>query len=108
MEKLQRKTASEIQKEVDLIKEQVIHSIKEIIEEKQIKYIYLDKEYQIMSYDFDDDNYFVIREILSDGVREYENVIIHDFIDKTFEELELSTLTDILNLLEGDISEIKI
>ncbi len=101
-----RQTASQIQQQHDSLKEEVIRTIKEIIEEKQIKLIEVHSDYHITSYYHNGNNYFTIKDIHSDGASEYEDSQYDNFETKSFEELELNTLIQILELLEGDITTI--
>ncbi|MEY3311789.1 MAG: hypothetical protein RL348_1122 [Bacteroidota bacterium] len=100
----QRKTASEMLKQYNSSKKEILQTIKDIIKEKEITSISLNPEFYILTDYVNSDSYLEIIEINKKGV------ILggEDFgwIEYRFEDLKLDALVSVLELLEGDISEI--
>ena len=100
----QRKTASEIQQQHESLKKDVIHAIKSVIEEKEITSIRLNTGNFITIRFIDKYSYLQIVGINKEDVDTLDHYESEDKL--TFEELDLTKLIEILDMLEGDISEI--
>jgi stage III sporulation protein SpoIIIAA len=104
METTQRKTASEIQQQHESLKKEVMRAIESVIEEKEITSIRLNTGNFITIRFIDKYSYLQIVGINKEDVATLDQYESEDKL--TFEELDLTELIEILDMLEGDISEI--
>jgi hypothetical protein len=108
MKTTQRKTAAEMLKQYNSSKKEIVKTIKDIVKEKEITSIRLNFDSRIAIAQIDDD-FLEITEINKKDVTigiEVNDGLGIDYDRCKFEDLELHTLISILNIIEGDISEI--
>jgi energy-coupling factor transporter ATP-binding protein EcfA2 len=104
MAKTQRKTASEMLKQYNSSKKEILQTIKDIIKEKEITSIMLNPEFYILTDYVEKYSYLEIMQINQETVSlGCEGMDVDEY---RFEDLKLDALVSVLELLEGDISEI--